>query len=368
LALSELDAVLRLSPASEVAALFKGQVLASRSEASSLAFWKDFLVAHPDASRVRLAYARELTKANRFEEARSEFETLAKAAPNSPELLLAAGLLAMQSNDLDGAEQHYSQALALDYPDPGLIQMYLGQVEEMRQHNDKAMDWYRKVNTGEHALQAKLKIATILAKQNKVDEAVAFLKQNGSDDNATQILIVQAEAQILREANRKQEAYTVLGEALKQFPDAGDLRYDRAMIAESLDRLPDMEADLRSLIKLQPDSAHAYNALGYTLVDRTDRVAEGIALLDKALKLSPDDPFILDSMGWAQYKAGHLAEAVTYLRRAYAGRPDPEIAAHLGEVLWHKGEQDEAKRVWQEALKANPDSDPLRQTLSRFGQ
>lgn len=368
LALSELDEVLRLTPGSESAALIKGQVLSSQDEAATLAFWKAFLGKYPAADRVRLAYARELTKAGRFDEARKEFEILTKKVPDSPELHLAIGLLSMQVQDLDSAEQNFSKALALGYPDDGLVKMYLGEVNEIQQRYDVALDWYRKVTTGGHVLQAQLKAAIVLGKMKRVDEALAQLDQMKVDDAAAKVRIAQAGAQILREAGRYQEAIDRLTLALAASPDAGDLLYDRAMLEEKVDRLPEMEADLRQLIKLHPDSAHAYNALGYTLVDRTDRVEEGLALLDKALKLSPDDPFILDSMGWGQYKAGHLAEAAEYLRRAYAGRADPEIAAHLGEVLWQQGKQDEAKRVWAEAKKAHPDNELLQKTLSRFGQ
>ena len=369
-ALTELDVALRLTPDSETAALLKGQALFGQNDATkSLAYWKGFLVQYPDATRVRLAYARGLVRAGRFDEGRSEFETLLKKSPNSPELHLAVGLLSMQMNDLDGAEQHFSQALKLGYPDEGLIQMYLGQANEMGQRYDQALQWYRKVTTGEHAFQAGLKAAMMLGKLHKVDEALASLKQmdaEGDSDNA--IRIVQTEAQILRDAGRYQDAVDLLSQSLLKTPDAGDLLYDRAMLEEKMDNLSAMETDLRRLIKLQPDSAQAYNALGYTLVDRTSRIEEGVALLDKALKLSPNDAFILDSMGWGQYKAGKLDESVDYLRRAYRGRADPEIAAHLGEVLWNKGEQDEARQIWQEAMKLHPDNDLLRKTMTSFGQ
>lgn len=368
LALNELGEVLRLTPGSETAALIKGQILSSQDEAAALAFWKTFLAQYPDADRVRLAYARELTKAGRFDEARGEFETLTKKVPESPELHLAIGLLSMQMQDLDTAEQNFSKALALGYPDDGLVKMYLGEVNEIRQRYEVALGWYRKVTSGSHVLQAQLKAAIVLGKMKRVDEALAQLDQMKVDDDAGKVRIAQAGAQILREAGRYQEAIDRLSKALAVSPGAGDLLYDRAMLEEKVDKLPEMEADLRQLIKLQPDSAHAYNALGYTLVDRTNRIEEGLALLDKALKLSPNDPFILDSMGWGQYKAGHLAEAVDYLRRAYSGRADPEIAAHLGEVLWQQGKQDEAKRIWHEAAKAHPDNELLQKTLSRFGQ
>jgi tetratricopeptide (TPR) repeat protein len=369
-ALTELDEALRLTPDSETAALLKGQAWFGQDDATrSLAYWKDFLVRYPDATRVRLAYARGLVRAGQFDGARGEFETLLKKSPDSPELHLAVGLLSMQMNDLDGAERHFSQALTLGYPDQGLIEMYLGQVNEMRQRYDQALEWYRKVTTGEHAFQAGLKAAMMLGQLHKVDEALDSLKKmdaEGDGDNA--LRIVQTEAQILRDSGRYQDAVDLLSQSLEKTPDAGDLLYDRAMLEEKLDNLPAMETDLRRLIKLQPDSAQAYNALGYTLVDRTNRIEEGVALLDKALKLSPNDAFILDSMGWGQYKAGRLDESVDYLRRAYKGRADPEIAAHLGEVLWKKGEQDEARQIWQEAMKLHPENDLLRKTMSSFGQ
>jgi tetratricopeptide (TPR) repeat protein len=365
---SEADAMLKLSPASEVAALLKGEALLGKGDAAELAYWKDFLEAHPEASRVRLAYAKRLTSANRFDEARKQFELLAKASPESPESYLAIGLLSMQMNDLDGAEAAFKRAMALKYQDEGLVKLYLGQVEEVRQRYEQALAWYDQIDAGEHALEAQIKAALALARLNRADEGVSRLKSLEEKRPQDRVRILQTEAQILREAKRYQAAYDLLGKALEKTPDAAELLYDHAMLAERLDLLKAMEADLSHLIKLQPDSAQAYNALGYTLVDRTPRVAEGIALIEKALKLSPDDPFILDSMGWGQFRAGHLDKAEAYLRRAYEGRADPEIAAHLGEVLWQRNARDEAAQIWRDALKANPDNEALRQTMTRFGQ
>jgi tetratricopeptide (TPR) repeat protein len=368
-ALTEADTMLKLTPTSEVAALLKGEaLLGKQGDAAELAYLQEFLATHADASRVRLVYAKRLTKANRFEEARKQFELLAQASPESPDAYLAIGLLDMQMNDLDGAEEAFKRALALKYQDEGLVKLYLGQVEEARQHYDQALAWYEQVEGGEQALQAQLKSALVLAKLNRVDEGVARLKQLEEKRPEDRVRIIQTEAQLLRDAKRYRDAYDLLSKALEKTPDAGELLYDRAMTAEKLDLLKAMETDLRQLIKLQPDSAQAYNALGYTLVDRTSRIAEGIDLLDKALKLSPDDPFILDSMGWGQYRAGHLDKAEDYLRRAYKGKADPEIAAHLGEVLWQRNTRDEAIQIWRDALKASPDNEALRQTMSRFGQ
>jgi predicted Zn-dependent protease len=157
-----------------------------------------------------------------------------------------------------------------------------------------------------------------------------------------------------------------LTKALEKMPDSSELLYDRAMAAEKVNQLDMLEADLRRLIKLKPDYAHAYNALGYTLADRTPRIKEAIELLEKALKLEPDDPFIQDSMGWALVKAKRYGEAVDYLRRAHAAKADPEIAAHLGEALWLKGEKEEARRIWNGSLKNHPDNESLRDAISRL--
>ncbi len=180
--------------------------------------------------------------------------------------------------------------------------------------------------------------------------------------------VVQADAQILRDAGDAAGAYAELMKALAEQPDQPDFLYDSAMVAEKLDKIDVVEANLTRLITLQPGNAQALNALGYTLVDRTTRTAEGLALIERAYKISPDDPFILDSMGWASFRAGRLEDAETYLRRALAERPDPEIAAHLGEVLWARGERARAQEVWQAQLKATPDNPVLLDTVRRLSR
>lgn len=367
-ALAALDEALRLRPDWETAALVKGQALSGTGDEAVLAYWKSFTQQNPRADRVRLSYAKALAKVGHYDEARKEFDVLIAGSPANPDLRFAIGLLAMQMNDLDASERYLVEALERGFGDVGLVRSYLGQVNEGRQRYQKALDWYLKVEPGEHYLQARLKAAVVLGKLAKVDDGRALLRELSSLKGAEKIQIVQAEAQLLREAGRYEDAYAVLSQALAEAPDSGDLLYDRAMIAERLGRLDSAEADLRRLITLEPEHAHAYNALGYTLVDRTTRLEEGIALLDKALALSPDDPFILDSMGWAQFKAGRLVEAVEYLKRAYSQRPDPEIAAHLGEAMWAAGQREEARKVWQGSLKEHPDNDVLKETVSRFAK
>jgi Flp pilus assembly protein TadD len=182
------------------------------------------------------------------------------------------------------------------------------------------------------------------------------------------VQVRQAEAALLRDANDNSAAYAVLTQALIEHPDTPDLLYDAAMVAEKLDKIDEAEARLRRVVELKPDDAQALNALGYTLVDRTPRTSEGFALIEKAHKLAPEDPYILDSMGWAFYRLGNLDDAEAYLRRAMTQRPDAEIAAHLGEVLWKKGDLVRAKEVWQSQLQATPANEVLLETVRRYSK
>jgi len=176
----------------------------------------------------------------------------------------------------------------------------------------------------------------------------------------------QAEAQLLREAGDDAGAYRVLEKSLVDNPDTPDLIYDLAMVAEKLDKVDEAETKLKHLVELRPDDAQALNALGYTLVDRTPRTDEGLAFIERAHRIAPQDPFILDSLGWAFYRMGHLDEAQRYLQKALDGRPDAEIAAHLGEVLWRKGDRDKAMSLWKAQLGSDPDNAVLKETVKRF--
>lgn len=366
LAKQSLDTALRLKPGWETAALFRGQVQQQQGDAAMLAYWKTFLQAYPDANDVRLAYAKALAKAGQYQEARAEFGGLSKKAGNPAEITYAIALLSMQIDDLDGAEHNFKQALKQGYDDEDTIRLYLAQISESRSRYEEAVARYEEIAPGERYLEARLKAALLLGKMKRLDEAKARLAALVPANDREKVRIIQAEAQMLRESGDHNGAFATLDAALKAMPDSDDLIYDRAMAAEKISRLDIMEADLRRLIEKDPSHAHAYNALGYTLADRTERVDEALVLLEQALKLQPDDPFILDSMGWALFKAKRLDEAEAHLRRAYNGRADPEIAAHLGEVLWQRGQRDEARKLFAEVAKKHPDNDVLRETMARL--
>jgi tetratricopeptide (TPR) repeat protein len=213
---------------------------------------------------------------------------------------------------------------------------------------------------------ARARQAALLAQVGKLDEARALLAFTRGENDAQNVRLIQAQAELLGDVKKYALAFETLSDGIKRYPNAADLLYDRAMVAEKLGKLEVLETDLRKVIVLRPDNAQAYNALGYTLADRTDRLAEAVTLLDKALSLAPNDAYILDSVGWAQYRSGNLARAQAYLERAYTLRPDPEIAAHLGEVLWARGQRDEAGKLWQTSLQTHPQNEVLLETLHRL--
>lgn len=367
-ALAAIKTAARFKPGWELAALHQFELLQRAGKADGVEFLKDFLRRYPDAKEVRLTYARQLVRLNQFGAARQEFRRLALSAPGNPEMSLAIGLLSLQLNELDAAEAALQAALQQGYADAGAVQIYLGQVAEGRKRYADAAKWYQSVAAGNHYLPAQIRYAALLARQGKLNDARAYLRGVKVEGADGKIQLIQAEAQLLRDVRDYNSVFDVLSTALAQWPDSAELRYDRAMAAERLNKLDVMEQDLRLLIKLKPDHAHALNALGYTLADRTERLAEALELLGQALRLSPDDPFILDSMGWAQYRLGNLARSQEFLQRAYSIRPDPEIAAHLGEVLWVRGNRDEARKLWQSSLERHPQNEALLDVMQKFGK
>lgn len=366
LALAEARAALKLKPDWETAALFQAQVLQQRSNGEALAYLADYLKTDRDAREVRLNYARLLVTEKKFADARTQFELLLSAYPQNADVTVAVALLAMQANDYDAAEAQLRRALELNYKDPDALRLYLGQVSEERKRYDQALEWYSAIPRGEKYINAQARYAGVLAKQGRLAEARQHLQQAGPQNNEQRVALTQAEAQLLREAAAYQEAFDVLGRALEKLPNYPELLYDHAMAAEKVDRIDVLEANLRKLIKIRPDHAHAYNALGYTLADRTERLPEARELIAKAHQLAPDDPFILDSMGWVLFRLGRSEEAIAFLKRAFDQRPDPEIAAHLGEVLWVYGEREQARKIWNDVLKEHPKNEVLQNTIKRF--
>lgn len=365
-ALDRVDRALALKPDWERAALLKSEILAKRSTDEAVAYLSAFLKTQPDSRPIRGALAQHYVEQKRLAEARTIFEALAAEEPDVREYAMGVAILSYQLKDWPAAEAQFTKLAANG--DDGTAQLYLAQIAEETKRYEVAITRYKAVTEGDRAWLAKLRVAAVLGKLNRIDEGRRWLADLPAVTIDQRIQVRQAEASLLREAGDSAGAYAVLEQGLAEFPDAPDLLYDVAMLAEKLDRLDVAEARLRRLIELKPDDPQALNALGYTLVDRTARTEEGRALIEQALKLSPDDPFILDSMGWALFKLGRHDDAVVYLGRAYAGRPDAEIAAHLGEVLWVKGERERAKEIWAAQLKDAPDHPVLLETMRRLSR
>lgn len=366
LALKEVREAKRLSPDWELAVLYEAQLLQRTSSDDAAEVLATFLASHPQSRDVRLNYARVLVNEKKYEAARAEFGVLLKDFPDNTDVLFAVALLSMQLEDWAPAEGYLKRLLALNYSDPNAVRFYLGQVAEEQQRLPEAVEWYREITRGPQYIPAQIRQAQILSKSGNLDGARKFLHSVNASNNQQRVQLILAEAQLLRDANRTDEAFAVVGRALEKLPDNTDLLYDYAMLAEKLDRIDILESSLRKVISIKPDHAHAYNALGYSLADRSMRLTEARELVEKALALSPDDAFIIDSMGWVQYRMGDPEKALEYLRKAYAERPDPEIAAHLGEVLWATGHHSEAEKVWNEALAKAPNNDTLIKTIKRF--
>jgi tetratricopeptide (TPR) repeat protein len=369
------QAALSVKPDSEIAVLMMAQVIGDDAKIAPML--DAFLKTHPEAREVRAAHARVLVNQKQYPQARAQFEALLKGRPDDAGNLYALGVLATQMNDARAAEGYFTRFVEVlgrnpdDERDPTRALLILAQIAEERGDVPGALAWLDKVPAGtdpELLLSAQLRRAQLMAKQGDLAGGRKLLAGLKPIEPAQQAQVAVAEVQLLRDAGRLLEAYTLMEAAAKRFPKNPDLLYDFALLAEKVGRVEVMEKLLREVMALAPDNHHAYNALGYSLAERNVRLQEAYTLIAKALEMAPGDPFIMDSMGWVQYRLGKLDEAEKYLRNAYALRRDPEIAVHLGEVLFQKGQQAAAQELWREARAKDPQNDTLRSTLARLRQ
>lgn len=337
---------------------------------------------------IRLLYARTLLTNARFSEALAQAVKLSQDAPAfAPGWLVLGSLQYQESQDSNDNKATAAQAslkkfiqLAEQLPDeqrnPGLSRAYLllSQIAENNKDFEAAKDWLAKIDNSEEAFSVQNRRASLLAKQGKLDEALQLLADIPENSAEDARMKVSAQVQLLRDNKQYQRAYDVLTKALAQFnaktsnaTELSDLNYDLAMLAEKLNKLDDMERLLRLVIAAKPEHHHAYNALGYSFAERRVRLPEAKALIQKAVQLSPEDPFIADSLGWVEFRLGNVVEAERILAAAFKSKPDAEIAAHLGEVLWSQGRKSEATALWKTALTLNPSNDTLVETLKRLG-
>ncbi|MHA7599634.1 tetratricopeptide repeat protein [Alicycliphilus sp. T452] len=361
-------------PADDGAAMLSLQLL-ENAVPEAEALLSRYLAGKP-LPEVRMAYARVLLESQRLSDAQAQVDAVTREQPDNAQAWLIRGSLQLQAGELDQAEAALQRCTQLLEQDPAteqrqraLTQIYLmqSQIAEKRGDLAQAQGWLARIDDAEQLLAVQSRHASLLVRQGRLDEARALIRAipgKGPDDAR---LKLQAEVQLLREAGRYQQAYELQGKVVALAPQDNDLAYDQAMLADKAGRPADMERLLRAIIARQPDHHHALNALGFSLADRGVRLQEARALIVKALEYAPGDPFITDSLGWVEFRLGNRKEALDILERAFKARPDAEIAAHIGEVLWSLGQRDRALAAWREGLRINKDNDVLKDTLKRLG-
>ena len=378
-------------------ALLALELMASQPQAEALV--KSYLGSASAEPAVRLAYARALLGAQRFTEAVAQLESAISQQPGEAAPYLTLGALqlelkhpreaqtallrfvslasqASRAPEAGASERQNSAADSeaegneddLQTTDRGLVQAWLmlAQVSEQLGDFKAAEAWLARIEDPASALEVQTRRATMLVRQGRLDlalQAIRVLPESKPEEARAKLL---AEVSVLREGKRWADAYTLLGATQQRFGEDADLLYEQSMMAEKTGRFDDMEQLLKRVIEIKPANAHAYNALGYSLAERKLRLPEARLLIQRALQLSPGDPFITDSLGWVEYRLGNLDEALRLLRQAWQARPDTEIGAHLGEVLWARGLHDEARRIWREAQGRDKGNDVLREALTRL--
>jgi tetratricopeptide (TPR) repeat protein len=363
-----LDRALILKPGWEEVALLKFSHLREGNDNEAVAAFADeFLERYPDRVRLRLAYGRLLAEWNDNVSALEQFEKLLAHDPQNLDALYAAGILSQGLVLWNEAKSHF-EALLEHYPQEDRARLYLGQILSEQGEHDEALDLLREIAAADFYFDVQMRIGFVLSDAGHHTEALEHLADVTPKSQDEQVRIYLAREQVLRDSGQAESALEVLTAALIDIPDHPDLLYARGLVTAIMDRVEEHEQDMRRLIEIDPDNAHAYNALGYTLADKTDRLAEALELIEKALALLPGDPFILDSLGWVHYRRGDLDLALEYLQLAMDQRPDAEIAAHLGEVLWQLGNKEQAIAAWQDGSQTDPDNPVLKDTMRKYGQ
>ncbi|MBK1645158.1 hypothetical protein CKO25_10965 [Thiocapsa imhoffii] len=356
---------LELSPQWNKPRLFLVKLLISedrREEARLLL--EEYLGENPDDQSLRLLYGQFLVEEEEFSSARDVFERLLRNRPKEPDVLFAVGILSLQLDDLEGARLYFTRLYDTgERRDEAAY--YLGQTEERAEQTDLALQWYERVE-GVNAIDSAIRIAFLKASSGDIAGSREILQglRNQGPENA--ILLYLIEAEVLESVGSDEDAMAVYDRALATYPDDETLLYARALAAVKRDRIEQAERDLRRIIEIDPDHADALNALGYTLADRTDRYEEALVLIERAYTLKPDEPAILDSMGWVYFRLGQYELALDYLERALEAMSDGEIAAHLGEVLWAMDRHPEALAVWNAALQEHPEHPYLNEVIQRY--
>jgi tetratricopeptide (TPR) repeat protein len=365
-ALEAVDKALVVSPDLESAILVKAQILVRmerKAEATQLL--ADAVDRHPENTHLHFAYGRMLLDGEDLAGARSQFAMVVKLEPDNPDGLYSLALLELETGQYKAGEKHLKQLIELDEGVQNAY-YYLGYAKLKQGDDAAALEWYSKVESGDYWSQAQLRVAEILVRQGNVDAMQNHMRVLRQKDPTQCVTYYLLEGQVLSDAKLYQDAYELYGEALQASPDNGDLLYAHSLAAERLGKLKIAERDMRRILELDPDNVRTLNALGYTLADRTDRYEEALLYINRAYEQKPDDPAIIDSLGWVHFRLGNLDEARRHLQRAWDLSKDSEIGAHLGEVMWAQGDREAARAIWETSRQSSPDNPMLLEVINRY--
>ncbi|MEH6587714.1 MAG: tetratricopeptide repeat protein [Halioglobus sp.] len=364
-ALTRLDTLFEVEPYQHQALLLEARILVQTEAKKPFARIEQALETNPEDARLRLEYARLLTRTD-IETAREQFEVLSQQSPEDADLLLSLALISREIDDDLTAKAYLEQVLETGKRSDEAF-YYLGRIAEDEKQLQEALSNYMQIGDSRQYLAANQRIGQILVAGGELDASHAWFEQQRQQVPTRSEQLFGIEAEVLSSAGALEASLAVLNAGISAYPDSASLRYARSMLGQQQSDLALMEADLRAILSRDPNNATALNALGYTLADQTDRVDEAYALISRALALDPEEPAILDSMGWVLFRKGEMEQSISYLTQAYAAFPDAEVAAHLGEVLWANGDTDKARQIWQGALFKAPNHPVLRATLQRLG-
>ena len=368
MAIEELDKIEYINSKWETAALFRGYIIGQDWPEKALAFYQDYLRKNPKSNEVRLEYAKALTNVKKYDEAKKQFLKLVNSSLATSEISLTVALLSMELGDNILAEKYFMQSLERGHPKPAQIHIYLSGIYDDRGDFDEALTWLKKITSGEYFLDSRILMGEFIAKYKSVDSAIEMLndlKKRNLLPNE-KLIILRNKASLLLSENRNQDAYDLMKLEEEKFKDSPEFKFDYAILSEKMGNTLLMEQLLLEAIKLKPDYSTAYNALGYSYADRGIKLQEAKRYIEIALSYEPNNHYILDSMGWIHFKLGNIEIASRFIEKAYLINKDPEIAAHLGEILWVQGKKKEAREIWKSSLNRHPSNTILLETTNRF--
>ena len=364
----ELATINKLNPNWETSTLFIGSIQFDEDPMKAIETYQKFVKNNPKSNTVRLELAKALVQTEQYPAAKKHFEKLVNSPLASAELSFTVALLALETGDDIMAEQFLNQSLERKYYNPDQVNMYLARIYAQRQNIDKVINLVEKISTGPLFVDSRIFAAQAIRVEKGIDQAIEYLDQYKSLDRQEKLKFLQLKTSFWYNDNQYQKAINLMLSEEEKYTDSADFYFDFGLLYEKNKDFDAMEVNLKKAISLKPDYAIAYNALGYSYADRNVKLDDAKKYIEIALSIEPQNHYILDSMGWVHYRLGNYDIAYEFITKAYAIQDDPEIAAHLGEVLWKQGKENEAMSVWQGSLEKFPENSVLIETKNRLFQ